>query len=228
MIRKLALALALTLAPVAAFGACTNPVVVKDGGNSNVSMSVATNPDGNCEPNVQINTLSLYNGSGSTTHSAATTNYNGVTTSQLFALNTSGNAVPTTVTVTGTTAGTGQITHAIATSSGTNSPPSIVLYLFSGAPTLTGLVDYSNYAGPYLADITSGNYIGSLSCGNWHPTNDGKFYSECMSSNGIFGPMPFKALNGATTINVVESIAGAYTPIASETHTYFFSTSPDR
>src|SRR5581483_1846925 len=54
---------------------------------------------------------SSYNGTGSTTHSGVTTAYG--TGGQLFANNTGGNAVASTITVTGTNAGTGLISKAL-------------------------------------------------------------------------------------------------------------------
>lgn len=171
-------------------------------------------------------TLSNYNGTGSTAHSAVTTAY---VAGELFANNTSGNAAASTVTVTGTNSGKGLIWHAMIQSSGTTQPPEIDLWLYSAAPTTTSLVDRSPYIGPYAADITSGIFIGKLTCVSWNKTNDGtaQYFSECQSSNGVFGPLPFQALSGATTIDVLEEINGAYTPLSGETHTYLLSTSRD-
>lgn len=168
-------------------------------------------------------TASVYNGSGSVSHSAVTTAY---AANQLFANNTSGNAAATQITVTGTAAGTGFITHALIASSGTNLPPTETLYLFSAAPTTTGLIDYSAYLGPYLADVTGGSYIGSLTCSNWQKTNDAsaKYYSECSTSNASASAMEFQATAGQTYIQVLEQVGGAYTPLSGETHTYLLST----
>jgi hypothetical protein len=170
--------------------------------------------------------LANINGTGSTTHSSVTTAY---AAGELFANNTSGNATASTVTVSGTNAGTGYITHAMVQSSGTNQPPAIILWLFSGTPTTTSLVDRSAYLGPYAADFTSGIVLGSLNCTNWQKTNDGtaQYFTECSASNLIGGPIPFQATSGATTIKVLEEINGAYTPLSAEVHTYILSTARD-
>ena len=171
--------------------------------------------------------MSVINGIGSTTHSAVTTAY---TAGELFANNTewecnSGNDTGEAL----TPSGQGLAWHAMMESSGTNQPPEIDLWLYSGVPLTTGLVDYSAYVGPYQVDLTSGIFLGKLICNSWAKTNDGtaKYWSECTSSNGVFGPMPFKAVAGLTTINVLEEINGSYTPLSSEVHTYLFSTSRD-
>lgn len=170
--------------------------------------------------------LSSYNGIGMTTHSAFTTPY---AAGQLFANNTSGSAIASTITVTQTNTGLGLIDKALVHSSGTNLPPTIILWLYSGAPTSAGLVDRSAYLGPYAADITGGIFIGSLTCSTWNKTNDGtaQYFSECTSSNGVFGPLPFRATAGQTYIQVLEEINGAYTPLSGETHTYLLSTLRD-
>jgi hypothetical protein len=52
MIRKVLLAAALSLLTTGAFAACTNPLVIKDGGGSNQNMSVGTAADGGCQYNM--------------------------------------------------------------------------------------------------------------------------------------------------------------------------------
>lgn len=164
-----------------------------------------------------------YNGSGSTTHSASVTAYTG---NQAFANNTSGNLVPAQIAITGTNAGTGFIMHGVMESSGTNAPPSITLWLYSAAPTVASLADYSAYLGPYAADLTNNVYIGSLTCASWQRTNDAtaQYFSECSTSNGVTGMLPFQAAAAQTYIYAIEEIGGAYTPSSSEKHTYLLST----
>jgi hypothetical protein len=168
-----------------------------------------------------------YNGSGSTTHSVVTTPYG--TGGQLFANNVSGDAVASQITVTGMNAGTGLISKGIIQSSGTNAPPTVVLWLFSAAPITTGLVDGSTYVGPYAADITGGNYIGSLTCSTWNKTNDAsaQYFSECTVSSLALSVLPFRAVAGQTYLYALEEINGAYTPLSGETHTYLLSTLRD-
>lgn len=168
------------------------------------------------------------NGSGAVTHSAVTTAY---AANQLFANNTTGNAVPTQITVTGLAGGTGFITKAEVEDSGTgaSAPPGYTVYLFSGLPTTTGLVDYSTYIGPYAADITAGNYLGSLTCASFVKTNDAtaQWHSGCTTSNTIVGPLPYKATLGFAVYALV-AVNGSYTPISGETLTFKLSTTRDQ
>ena len=80
--------------------------------------------------------------------------------------------------------------------------------------------------GPYLADITGGLYIGTLTCANWQKTNDStaKYFSECSTSNAAAPALDFQATAGQTYLQVIERIGGAYTPLSGETHTYLIST----
>jgi hypothetical protein len=170
--------------------------------------------------------LSNYNGTGSTTHTASTTAY---TTGELFAHNSSGNAAASQIAITTTQTGLGLIDHFIMQSSGTNKPPSITVWLFSSPPLTTGLADYSAYVAPYAADFTGGIVIGSFTCANWNATNDGTavYWSECSSSNLVYGPLPFRAASAQTYIYALEEIGGSYTPLSAEVHTYILSTLRD-
>lgn len=166
------------------------------------------------------------NGTGSTTHSAVTTAY---ATGQLFALNTTGNAVASPITINATAPGQQLIQKAFMFSSGTNQPPTITLWLFSVQPFTTGLVDRSAYIGPYAVDITNSIYIGSLTCSNWNKTNDGaaKYFAECVGSSLMINILPIASGSGQTTIYAMEEIGGTYTPLSSEKHNYFVSTLKD-
>lgn len=172
------------------------------------------------------------NGSpGSVAHSAVTTAY---TANELWALNTTGNAVPVQIPVTATNGGTGNILHALCSMSGTGStaPPGLIVYLFRAAPTTTSLVDRSSYVGPYAADITSGAYLGSISCASFAATNDhgttGPWFSEGTASNILAGGMPYQALSGQAYVDGLVAVTGAYTPIASEAVTIVLSTTRDQ
>jgi hypothetical protein len=167
-----------------------------------------------------------YNGSGSTTHSAVTTAY---ATGQLFAANTAGDAAASPIVITGTNTGTGLISHFVVESSGTNQPPAEQIWLYSSPPLTTALVDRSAYIGPYAADLTSAIFIGSFTCSTWNKTNDAtaQYWAECTPSNPGIGLLPFKAQAGKTTILALEEVEGAYTPLASEVHTYLASTVRD-
>jgi hypothetical protein len=166
-----------------------------------------------------------YNGLGSTTHSATVTAY---TTGQLFALNTTGNAVASPIIIRATSPGQYLVDKAFIFSSGTNQPSTITLWLFSGPPFTTALIDHSAYIGPYAVDINSGLYLGSLSCGaTWNKTNDGtaQYFSECSGSNLMISIQPVPSLAKTTTIYALEEETGTgYTPISSEKHSYFVST----
>src|SRR5690242_3208231 len=109
-----------------------------------------------------------YNGTGSTTHSAVTTAYTG---NQLFANNTSGNAVASPITINAVPQGQALSIKAMIYSTGTNKPGTSTLWLFSAPPFTTGLVDYSAYVGPYLADFQANIVLGSLTCSSWQTTN---------------------------------------------------------
>jgi hypothetical protein len=164
-----------------------------------------------------------YNGTGSTTHSAVTTAY---AAGQLFALNTSGNAVASPIVLNSTQPGQQNIDKAIVYSNGTNQPPAIILYLFTTPPFTTGLVDRSAYIGPYAADLAAGIYLGALTCSTWNKTNDGtaQYFAECAGSGLMLNVQPTPSVSGTTTIYALEEINGAYTPLASEKHTYFVQT----
>lgn len=167
-----------------------------------------------------------FNGSGSTTHSAVTTAYTG---NQLFALNTSGNAVATPIVINGAQPGQALAIKALIYSTGTNKPGTSTVWLFSAPPTTAGLVDYSPYLGPYLADLQANTYIGNLTCSAWQVTNDGtaKYFSECSGSSLLLTTaQPISAYQSPLTIYALEEI-GAYTPISSEKHTYLISTMPN-
>lgn len=56
MIKRFLVAALFSIAAVPAFAACSSPVVVKDGGGSNVSMSAATGADGNCQSKIDWDT----------------------------------------------------------------------------------------------------------------------------------------------------------------------------
>jgi hypothetical protein len=179
---------------------------------------------------VSINALAVINGSGALTRPANTTAYTG---NQLIANNTSSSVTPTQVTVTGTAAGTGKITAAFAASSytGASAPPTQYWHLFaSSAMTVSGLVDGSAYIGPYLADLTSGYYLGTLTCASWQKTNDGtaKWFSPCSASGQVIAALPFRTLAGQTYLYaLVETGAGGYTPISGEVETLLVSTDRD-
>jgi hypothetical protein len=69
MIKKLGLAVALSLLAAPAFAACTNPLVIKDGSAANISMSMTSNADGFCQYNfnmAQINGVVPLMGNGAT------------------------------------------------------------------------------------------------------------------------------------------------------------------
>lgn len=164
------------------------------------------------------------NGKGSTTHSAVNTAYN--TGNQLFANNTSGNAVATPITINAVPPGQALTIRALIYSTGTNKPGTSTLWLYSQAPTTTGLADYSAYIGPYLSDLQANIYIGYLSCSAWQATNDStaKYFSECSGSSQMLSTALGQFTSGSSvTIYALEEI-GAYTPIASEIHTYLLST----
>jgi hypothetical protein len=179
---------------------------------------------------VSINALATVNGAGSVTRPANTTAYTGA---QLVANNTSGSAAPTQVTVTGTNAGTGKIVAAFAATSytGGSAPPTQYWHLFANSGiTVSGLVDGSAYVGPYLADLTAGYYVGTLTCAAWQKTNDGtaKWFSPCSTNNAVIGALPFKALAGQTYLYaLVATGAGGYTPISGEVETLLVSTDRD-
>jgi hypothetical protein len=179
---------------------------------------------------VSINALANINGSASVARPANTTAYTG---SQLIASNTSGSVTPAQVTVTGTNAGTGKIVAAFAATSyaGASAPPTQYWHLFTNSGiTVSGLVDGSAYIGPYLADLTNGYYVGTLTCASWQKTNDGtaKWFSPCSTSNQVIGALPFKALAGQTYLYaLVETGAGGYTPISGEAETLLVSTDRD-
>jgi hypothetical protein len=180
---------------------------------------------------VTINALSSINGAASVTRPANTTAYTG---SQLQASNTSGNVTPSPVTVTGTAAGTGKITAAWAETSytGPSAPPTQYWHLFSNSGmAVSGLHDGSAYVGPYAADVTSGYYIGTLTCSAWQKTNDAtaQWFSPCSSNNAVIGPLAFKALAGQTYLYaLVETGAGGYTPVSAEVETLLVSTDRDQ
>lgn len=180
---------------------------------------------------VTVDSLSAINGSGAVTRPANATAYTG---SQLIANNTAGNVTPTQVTVTGTAAGTGKITAALAETSytGSSAPPTQYWHLFSNAAiTVSGLKDGSAYIGPYAADITGGYYVGTLACSSWQKTNDGtaQWFSPCASNNSLLPVLPFKALAGQTYLYaLVETGAGGYTPASAEVETLVVSTDRDQ
>jgi hypothetical protein len=179
---------------------------------------------------VSINALASINGGGSVTRPANTTAYTG---SQLIANNTAGSVTPSQISVTGTAAGSGKIVAAFAASSytGASTPPTQYWHLFSNAAvTVSGLVDGSAYVGPYLADLTGGSYLGTLTCASWQKTNDGtaKWFSPCSTNNAVIGALPFKALAGQTYLYALVAIgAGGYTPISGEVETLLVSTDRD-
>jgi len=163
------------------------------------------------------------NGVGSTTHSAVTTPYTG---NQLFALNTTGNAAASPIVIGGVPAGQAVAIKALIYSNGTNKPGTSNLWLYSKPPFTAGLVDRSAYVGPYAADLASNIYLGNLTCAAWQVTNDGtaQYFSECSGSSLMLTTaqaVPSQA--GQVTIYALEEI-GAYTPIASEKHTYLLQT----
>lgn len=163
------------------------------------------------------------NGVGSTTHSGVTTAYTG---GQLFALNTTGNAVASPIVLGGVQNGQSLAIKAVIYSTGTNKPGTSTLWLFTAPPTTTELVDRSAYVGPYLADFQANIYLGSLTCANWQTTNDSsaKYFSECSGSSLLLTTiLPQPTTQTSTTIYALEEV-GAYTPIASEVHTYLLST----
>jgi hypothetical protein len=165
----------------------------------------------------------VYNGTGSTTHSAVATAYTG---GQLFSLNTTGNATPSPIVINNVPPGQALAIKALIYSTGTNKPGTSTLWLYSAPPTTTGLVDRSAYVGPYAADLAAGIYLGNLTCAGWQATNDGtaQFFSECSGSSLMLTTaQPVATLGAQTTIYALEEI-GAYTPIASEKHSYFVST----
>lgn len=165
----------------------------------------------------------IFNGTGSTTHSNVATAYTG---NQLFAANTSGNAAASPIVINNVQAGQALAIKAIIYSTGTNKPGTSTLWLFSAAPTTTGLVDRSAYVGPYAADLAAGIYLGNLSCSAWQVTNDSsaQYFSECSGSNLLMTTaLPVATISPQVTIYALEEI-GAYTPIASEKHSYFVST----
>lgn len=215
--------------PVAA-GAASPPVeiVIPDGtGNTAPPSASLPLPVGGT---VAINTVATVNGSGAVTRPANTTAYTG---SQLIASNTSGSVAPTQITVTGTAAGTGKIVAAFAASSytGGSAPPTQYWHLFANSGVIvSGLADGSAYVGPYLADLTSGYYLGTLTCAAWQKTNDGtaKWFSPCSTNNAVIGALPFKALAGQTYLYaLVETGAGGYTPVSGEVETLLVSTDRD-
>jgi hypothetical protein len=85
------------------------------------------------------------------------------------------------------------------------------VYLYSAPPTFTGLADQSAYTGPYLADVTSGNYVGSATCMLPSSTTDGGRYFVCQMDGWV--------LNYRTTGKIlyaaIEATA-AYTPASAE------------
>src|ERR1700681_2348256 len=146
------------------------------------------------------------NGIGSTTHSAVATPYTG---GQLFALNTSGNAVASPIVITGVPPGQSLAIKALIFSNGTNKPGNVNLWLFSAPPFTTGLVDGSAYVGPYAADLAANIYLGNLICANWQVTNDGtaKYFSECSGSGLMLTtaqPVPSQA--SKVTIYALEEV----------------------
>ena len=166
-------------------------------------------------------------GTGTVTHSNVTTGY---TANQLFALNTTGNAVATQITVTATAGGTGYITDAKVLDSGTGgtAPPGYTFYLFSASPTTTGLVDRSAYVGPYAADLPT--FLGALTCASFVKTNDAtaQWQSSCSGDNNIIGPVPYKTVSGQTYVFALAAVNSTYTPIASEALTLIISATRDQ
>jgi hypothetical protein len=163
------------------------------------------------------------NGTGSTTHSAVATPYTG---GQLFALNTTGNAAASPIVINGVPPGQSLAIKALIYSNGTNKPGTSTLWLYSQQPTTTSLVDRSAYVGPFAADLAANIYLGNLTCANWQATNDGtaQYFSECSGSSLMLTTaQPVPSQVSQVTIYALEEI-GAYTPIASEKHTYFIST----
>jgi hypothetical protein len=164
-----------------------------------------------------------YNGLGSTTHFAGTTPYTG---NQLFALNNSGSAVASPIVLNSVPQGQALTIKALIYSNGTNKPGTSTLWLYSAKPTTTGLVDGSAYVGPYAADLAANIYLGNLTCSAWQPTNDAtaQYFSECSGSSLMLTTMqPIPSQEPQATIYALEEV-GAYTPIASEKHSYFLRT----
>jgi hypothetical protein len=58
MIKRLLLAALFSIAAVPAFAACSSPITIKDGAGSNVTMSMATGADTNCQSKVDWDTSS--------------------------------------------------------------------------------------------------------------------------------------------------------------------------
>ncbi|HWB50178.1 MAG TPA: hypothetical protein VG651_13790 [Stellaceae bacterium] len=212
-------------------GAASPPVeIVIPDGNGNTAPPSTSLPL-TIGGTVSVSTPAAINGSGVVHRPANTTAYTG---NQLIANNTSGNVAPAQIAVTGTSAGTGKITAAFAVSSytGASPPPTQYWHLFANAGvTVAGLADGSAYVGPYLADLTNGYYLGTLTCASWQTTNDStaKWFSPCAANNQVMGPLPFKALAGQTYLYaLVETGAGGYTPNAGEVETLLLSADDDR
>lgn len=195
--------------------------VVVAGSNTTVTVAVSAAAG---DRHVSMSGLPIFTGSTTVVRPNNTTAYTG---SQLQANNTAGNAVPASLTLTGTIQGTGYIVRALAQSSTTTAgtPPIQTWWLYNAAPTVTGLHDGSAYIGPYAADLSK--YVGSISCGSWQKTNDAtaQWFSPCTTNNPITaanGALPFVAQSGTTTLQaLLETGSGGYTPNANEVETLY-------
>jgi hypothetical protein len=152
---------------------------------------------------------------GSITRVANTTAYTG---NQLICLFTSGTAcAPIQVTIAGANGATGTLGRVMLEKSGSSTAGQFTIWLFSAAPTTTGLFDASAYVGPYAADITSGAYLGSLACTSGQATNDGtaQVFYEC-TPNVPQGWIQYQTLSGQTYVDALISVTNAYTPASGE------------
>jgi hypothetical protein len=90
------------------------------------------------------------------------------------------------------------------------------VFFFSAPPTFPSLADQSAYAGPYAADITSGIYIGSVTCSTANNTSDttAEVYYNCEVNEGGILALALKTTNKILYATI--ETTGAYAPSSGE------------
>lgn len=173
-----------------------------------------------------------YNATGQCLRPQNTTSYGSGAITKLFGCQSApsgGSLVPMTITVGGAMPGANFITGARLYTNGTGaSGATYKVYLFSAAPTISGLSDQSTYVGPYAADLTGGTFVGTLTCSAMTPTNDGTptYWSECSIGNLVSNALQFIGSGPTVTLDGMIEVTNGYTPISNEQITVQMSTVP--
>lgn len=117
-----------------------------------------------------------------------------------------------------TSSGSGVISKVMLVKSGaTTTNAQFNVFLYAASPTFPGtLADQSAYVGPYLADITAGNYIGVAVCTNFSPTSDASpaEFSVCQL-DAISSTIWHYRTSGKAVYATIEATA-AYVPASAE------------